>query len=252
MNQTPSIAIHCPNCQATMLEEHRFCSRCGQERIRESESMSGVLGHFLGDYFTFDSKIWNSIKPLLFKPGALTAEYEAGRRVRYISPLRLYIFVSILFFLLLAWRGDSPNLPTDIPSDAGMWNAFFDVYLPRLFFFLLPIFALITKFLFRRLKLSYVSHLVFALHFHSFVFIVLIAYQLLSRIFAAYQLFTVNAVLLSAVLLWFLIYLIIALKRVFKRRLPGILLRFFVLLAAYSGLVFIALIAIAAFMTLRG
>lgn len=233
-----------------MAAGHRFCGYCGQERLKDSESLSGVLRHFLGDYFTFDSKIWNSIRPLLFHPGVLTVEYIAGRRVRYISPLRLYIFVSILFFLLLAWRGDSTNLRDEIAPDTGMWNAFFDVYLPRLFFFLLPMFALITAFLFRRMRLGYVGHLVFALHFHAFVFIVLIAYQLLSRIFAAFEFFTMNAVLLGAFLLWFLIYLALALKRVFKRRLPGTLLRFFVLLGLYSGLVLFALIAITAVMTL--
>ncbi|MCA1751359.1 MAG: DUF3667 domain-containing protein [Cryomorphaceae bacterium] len=235
-----------------MKTDHRFCSHCGQERIKDSESISGVMRHFLGDYFTFDSKIVNSIKPLLFKPGALTVEYENRRRARYISPLRLYIFVSILFFLILAWSGDSPKLQEELTPDAGMWNSFFDVYLPRVFFVLLPIFALITNLLFRKLKMSYVGHLVFALHFHSFVFIVLMAYQLLSRIFAANELYTVNAILLSLTILWFMVYLILALKRVFKRRIPGTLLRFFVLLALYSIMVFIALISITAFMTLRG
>jgi hypothetical protein len=231
--------------------DDRFCSHCGQQRIKDSESISEVLGHFLGDYFTFDSKIVNSIKPLLFKPGVLTVEYEAGRRARYISPLRLYIFVSLLFFLLLAWSGHRQNLQGEETTDAGMWNSFFDVYLPRVFFILLPLFSLITKLLFRKLKLNYVGHLVFALHFHAFVFIILMAYQLLSRIFAANELYTVNAVLLTGVILWFLVYLVLALKRVFEKQWAGILFRFFVLLVLYSGLLLAALVAITAFMTLR-
>lgn len=235
-----------------METDYRFCSHCGQERIKDSESISGVLRHFAGDYFTFDSKIVNSIKPLLFKPGALTLEYETGRRARYISPLRLYIFVSILFFLLLAWRGDSPKISSEAAPDEEMWNSFFDVYLPRVFFVLLPLFALITKLLFRKLRMNYVGHLVFALHFHAFVFIVLMAYKVLSRIFAANALSTVNAGLLSAFIFWFLLYLLLAVKRVFAFKWGGTIVRFFILLVLYSALVLVALMAITAFMTLRG
>ncbi len=60
------------------------------------------------DVFTYDSRFFRSFVPLLFKPGALTEEYTQGRRVRFIPPLRLYIFVSILFFFVVSVQvGDS-------------------------------------------------------------------------------------------------------------------------------------------------
>lgn len=54
--------------------------------------MEGVLD--------LDSRFMRTIKPLLFKPGRLTRDYMEGRRFRYAPPMRLYIFSSIVFFLL--------------------------------------------------------------------------------------------------------------------------------------------------------
>lgn len=56
---------------------------------------------FLGHYFTFDSKFFHSIVPLVIKPGFLSREYAKGRRVSYILPLRLYIFTTFIFFSCL-------------------------------------------------------------------------------------------------------------------------------------------------------
>ncbi len=54
---------------------------------------------FLSDAFQFDARIWRTLGLLLFRPGHLTREYLAGHRQRYIPPVRLYLFVSIVFFL---------------------------------------------------------------------------------------------------------------------------------------------------------
>ena len=49
-----------------------------------------------------DSRIFRTLWPLLVKPGFLTNEYLAGRRVRYVTPFRLYFFLSIVAFLVIA------------------------------------------------------------------------------------------------------------------------------------------------------
>jgi hypothetical protein len=73
-----------------------------------------LISHFLGDYFTFDSKIFKSLIPLLLKPGFLTTEYMAGRRVRYIPPVRFYVFISILFFVLSSFQPFLSDVSPDI------------------------------------------------------------------------------------------------------------------------------------------
>ncbi len=252
MNEPRENGEKCPNCGGLLTPSHRYCQYCGQERIRKNDNIQSVFTHFLGDYFTFDSKIIGSFKPLLLKPGMLTSEFIIGRRARYIPPLRLYIFVSIIFFLVLSWGNDTPAVGSMVSDDALLWNEFFGNYLPKVFFLLLPVFALITGLHFRKAELGYVTHLIFALHFHSFVFILLLFYLIISRILADWGLFYVNGVLLTAILLFTLAYLLFSLKRVFAMRWGGVIFRFISILLLYTAMLMAALLSITAFITLRG
>src|ERR1700743_593598 len=83
---------NCLNCGFRV--EERFCSRCGQENVEPKESWVHLVGHFLADITHFDSKIFITIKDLVWRPGFLTREYAEGRRVRYLNPIRMYIFIS--------------------------------------------------------------------------------------------------------------------------------------------------------------
>lgn len=67
--------------------------------------MSTLVREFVGDLFALDSRIWRTLEPLLWKPGHLTVEYFTGRRVRYVAPLRLYVFAGLVFFGVMAVTG---------------------------------------------------------------------------------------------------------------------------------------------------
>lgn len=90
---------NCLNC-GHHVEKH-FCPECGQENIEVKEDAVHMVIHAVADYFHFEHKFFATIKPLVFKPGSLTSEYVAGKRVKFIHPIRLYIFVSIVFFLFV-------------------------------------------------------------------------------------------------------------------------------------------------------
>jgi hypothetical protein len=90
---------NCLNCGATV--EERYCTRCGQENIEPKETVGHLIGHFFEDITHFDSKIFTTLKDLIFRPGFLTGEYVAGRRMRYLNPIRMYVFISAIFFLAL-------------------------------------------------------------------------------------------------------------------------------------------------------
>ncbi|NQT26930.1 DUF3667 domain-containing protein [candidate division KSB1 bacterium] len=92
---------HCLNC-GKYIGETNFCHNCGQMNSDRRLTLRQLLHDFFGDYFTFDSKFFRSIFPLLSKPGHLTREYVSGRRVSYVLPLRLYIFTTFVFFFVLA------------------------------------------------------------------------------------------------------------------------------------------------------
>ncbi|MGB1290785.1 MAG: DUF3667 domain-containing protein, partial [Pseudoalteromonas sp.] len=89
----------CDNCHQTVSGE--FCSHCGQSLDSTLKYFWAVILHLLDDIFSFDSRASRTIWPLMFRPGFLTSEYFAGRRVHYVPPLRLYLFISIVFFLVL-------------------------------------------------------------------------------------------------------------------------------------------------------
>lgn len=95
----------CLNCNAPLTG--KYCAECGQPSHTYAAPLWADIQDFFGNHFGFDTKFFRSLVPLLFRPGFLSREYSAGRRVRYINPLRLYIFSSILFFLV-AWSTTSP------------------------------------------------------------------------------------------------------------------------------------------------
>lgn len=101
------VSLRCLNCGAPLTG--KFCANCGQQNHTYAAPLWSVINDFFGNHFGFDTKFFHSILPLLFRPGFLSREYSAGRRVRYINPLRLYIFSSIMLFLI-AWTAASPQI----------------------------------------------------------------------------------------------------------------------------------------------
>jgi hypothetical protein len=89
----------CLNC-GTELQGH-FCHVCGQENLRVKEPFWHFLGHSISHYFHFDEKFFNTLVPLLTKPGELSLAYLAGKRTKYLQPISMYIFVSIIYFLVI-------------------------------------------------------------------------------------------------------------------------------------------------------
>jgi hypothetical protein len=90
-------ARHCENCGAQLHGEH--CYACGQPTKGLVRHFGSILGDFADTVFNVDGRIFRTLGPLLFKPGFLSLEYFAGRRVRYVSPVRLFVFTCLLAFL---------------------------------------------------------------------------------------------------------------------------------------------------------
>jgi len=205
----------CKNCELNLGPGFKFCPNCGQEHKDKVVHFKQFMLDFLGDYFTFDSLIIRSVRPLLFNPGFLTKEFLAGRRVRYIPPLRMFIFISIIFFLVLGSVDSSVVIEK---SDEGKFlDSFFNQWFPRLFFLLLPLFALFLFIMFRKSERIYLSHFIFSIHFHAFIFalstifVILIDYIFPSSVFLSQWAFIITITVLQ-------VYLIIALRKVYQQR----------------------------------
>lgn len=109
---------HCLNCNAAV--SGNYCHNCGQETRTHAPSFMEFAHEFIGHYVALEGRLWGTFTRLLFRPGALTLEYLAGRRKRYVEPLRLYLTLSILFFALLKFTNTEViNLGTDTARPAA-------------------------------------------------------------------------------------------------------------------------------------
>ena len=90
----------CLNCESPLTGQ--YCDRCGQRAETRIISLWQLLRDAVGDLFELDSRLWRTLGVLVFRPGKLTAEYLRGRRARYMPPFRMYLVLSLMFFLLVA------------------------------------------------------------------------------------------------------------------------------------------------------
>ena len=251
------VASACRNCGAAT--GGRFCPECGQETAPHPPTAGEFLHEFVGHHIALEGALWKTLR-MLVRPGALTLEYLAGRKRRYVLPLRLYFTVSLVFFL--ATKLLSPvqviTINTTGPQSA---NAEFTLgcsaentacakmqariraqhpgqtqrqvvegirgrvleEIPYAMFFLLPIFAWLTRLAWWKRPFNYGEHLVFALHVHTFAFLV-------GTLLAPVPLRGVMTLPAA-------VYLLVAMRRVFGGRVVPLVLRFLLVTTTYLVLV---------------
>jgi hypothetical protein len=206
----------CLNCGTAL--QGRYCHRCGQEDRDPDPTLRELLAALLDAILNWDSRIFSTLRSLVLRPGRMTAEFNAGRRARYVSPVRLYVVVSVIFLAAATLAGEaviggvSLNAQTGVPdADARLaWG-----WVVRGFgwsmFFLVPAFAGVLKLLYLRSGRRYVHHLVFAVHYHAFAFLVLTP--------AVVLLYTSPALWLvypaGAAMLWIMVWPIIAMREAY-------------------------------------
>jgi hypothetical protein len=301
--------VLCPNCAKPMLGP--YCAICGQPLNTHRRKLGHLLHELVKDIVSFDSRILRTCRALLLEPGELPKAFREGRTQRYMPAVRLYLFVSLLFFLFLSATGiafmqfsasivsvklthdsagrvlmlkngkttvlphlksdakgnvfvDKPNgppvpdmkangdvnatiatepvffrragtvkfsLPTEVQqeiekanakalkekeSDAWVSRAFYGTvlklqtdpgalngplmtWIPRILFFLLPVYALLLAVFYwgKRKQFFFVDHLVFSLTQHTFLFVVLICAAAVAQIFSGSWLAAVVMAVLS-------------------------------------------------------
>jgi hypothetical protein len=99
----------CLNCRYVV--DQKFCPNCGQENTDTRKTFHHLFIHFFEDLTHYENAFWRTIRNLLFKPAALTKEYLSGKRLSYLAPVRLYIFISFITFLIIALF---PNNESDL------------------------------------------------------------------------------------------------------------------------------------------
>lgn len=90
----------CLNCNHVVAQ--RFCPNCGQENIDTRKTFYQLFVHFFEDLTHYENSFWKTIRNLIFKPASLTKEYLSGKRMSYLAPIRLYIFISFVTFFVIS------------------------------------------------------------------------------------------------------------------------------------------------------
>ncbi|MDP4665977.1 MAG: DUF3667 domain-containing protein [Flavobacteriaceae bacterium] len=90
----------CANCDTSFIGN--YCPHCGQQLREFQKPFKFLIIDLAGNMFSFDTRLWRSLKSLLTKPGSYTSEYLDGHRMRFVPPMRLYIFISFVFFVMLS------------------------------------------------------------------------------------------------------------------------------------------------------
>ena len=245
--ETSSLIV-CRNCGAPA--PAKYCPECGQETTTEPRSAAQFFHALFGQWATRNGLVWQTLSRLFFAPGALTNEYLAGRRARYVRPMQLYLAASVIVFAAVQFFGLDAGLrfygehgihllrssppSTDESASGSVRLTPVQIVLDHVdtsgirrfkalsgeerFKFLhakrvqsvsyfvlvlVPLFALIVNRCYRDRRRPYGSHLVFGLHTHSFLLLMLLVEGMLP---------TIPANLTS---LWVVIYFFIAFRRVY-------------------------------------
>jgi hypothetical protein len=107
----------CLNCGAEI--QGSFCSACGQRSVPANPTVAELAGDAWQELSGYDGRIASTFRGLL-RPGRLTNDYLQGRRARYLPPVRLYLSVSLVYFLVSASTPQTPENRADITGPAGM------------------------------------------------------------------------------------------------------------------------------------
>ena len=239
----------CRNCGALL--QGRFCTNCGQEDRPLDPSIGEVLGEVAREISTLDGRILRSVRRLFLSPGFLTTEHFEGRRVAWVSPVRLYLIFSVCYFAITSFTGASP-LGVNLRSTGGndeetrqaiqkmgfsteeemqrAINQTLTTWIPRAMFLLVPAFAWLVSRARRRSGRKYPHHVIFACH----VFAVWFGAQAVA-VAAGYLSGNTTVAFSLGVgsLLYALIYMVLALRAVYGGTIARALAHTVVVLALY-------------------
>jgi hypothetical protein len=109
---------NCKNCGASL--SNQYCAVCGQRAVVRIVSLWEVVRDLIDEVFFLESRVWQTLGPLFFRPGLLTMDYLAGRRARYVPPVRLYIVLSVIFFVVVSL---TDTVQIDIVDDSASQEA---------------------------------------------------------------------------------------------------------------------------------
>jgi hypothetical protein len=259
----------CRNCGARLLG--RYCVDCGQAADVHVPSTRELVHEALEGLTHSDSRLWRTLTCLWFKPGELTRAFVEGRRMAYLPPIRLYLVVSVIFFLIASvshsslrvmtlhdgnvsvsnveascsrldltshWKQRIERACIKVVSDHGASLVHLAAAtMPKAMFVFLPLIAFLHMLMYWRPRHRYAEHLLFFVHLHAFIFSVAILYWLARDGADIWPTLRASFDLLSKLMFGAVVaYTIIAMRRVFRRAWLNLAIKTLLLCTIYTAL----------------
>ncbi|MEJ2618565.1 MAG: DUF3667 domain-containing protein [Ignavibacteriaceae bacterium] len=181
----------------------------GKQNLIEDLSLKSFIKNLASELFHLDSKIVQTLSVLFKKPGYLTSIYFDLTEHKYVQPLKLYFIINFIFFLLIpvlntpqfqifnfnmkSLTGSSKTYQEIIEYGIKSskvskeiyeerFNAHLKYNQPAFLFVTIPFFALLLNVVNLKNKKYYLEHLIFSVHYLSFVLLFLLLIIVLFRI----------------------------------------------------------------------
>ncbi len=100
----------CLNCQHPLDMSDKYCPNCSQANSTKKLSLKDFFDEFFSNLINYDSKLLKTLAALLLRPGRITADYVAGKRVSYTNPFRFMLSLAFIYFLMLNFSGNFETL----------------------------------------------------------------------------------------------------------------------------------------------
>ena len=263
------IPVKCRNCGTECIS--RYCHNCGQDIFSGRErSVGEIIYNAFDTVFAFDSNILRTLKYLIFFPGKLSKEYCDGKIVKFVQPAKLFWFITILFLMLFSLGNNSEDSVAS-SNEEGVENIFqvninnadkdlsknedkgtlvgdftqaqeaefiqtFRSYFPYVMFMMIPFFSVLLQMFFHKKRRFFANQMVFALHFHSFVFLLFMILMVIGRTLSYINI--PNPYLLILILFLYLllpaIYFTVALHVFYKPKKRWLLIKVPIIMIVYT------------------
>lgn len=267
----PAPPPRCKNCGSELLD--RYCGHCSQAADVHVPTTLELIHELLEGLTHSDSRLWRTLNFLWFKPGRLTQEFVAGRRVAYLPPFRLYLVLSVIFFLIASLShttgkviefdkpGDSAapgitscdgihfDAPAQYPDlNQRIQHACKEIVrdngatlmhvalatMSKAMFIFLPLIAFLHMLMYWRPRYRYAEHLLFFVHLHALYFSAAILALVAVNAAHAWPRLQGGADALETLLGWAVsIYTVLAVRRVFAKSWAGALFKSAALFLVY-------------------
>lgn len=275
----------CLNCGRALVGP--YCAHCGQKTPHPDLTLREFLHETTHELTHWEGKIPRTLKTLYREPGRLTIDFLSGRRARWLPPLRLYLICSLAYFLSgpliesITHRSEKEVARITTTNDDGtrtltpetrqeiaeslpgrlfgverleraatngaQLNKEVQNVLPKEMFVLLPIFALLTSFAWRRALPRYPAHLYLALHLHAAWFGLLAAVRIATG-FIPNDI--VRALVAGPALVYVVVYSLLTVRRVFGESWPRTLAKAAVVTAGYMIALFVMSLVVLAYIVM--